>query len=71
MLRSLLIHVVLVLLAALAACAQTGADRIQGTVKDATDAVIPDAGIVAEQMETGTRFTTTSLCMERTLCLCR
>ena len=47
-------------LTAFAASAQTGAGCIQSTVKDTTDAVIPNARIVAEHLETGTRFTTLS-----------
>jgi hypothetical protein len=48
------------LLAGLSATAQTGAGRIQGTVKDTTDAVIPNARIVALHVETGTSVTTQS-----------
>lgn len=40
--------------------AQTGAGRIQGTVKDASGAIIPNAKIVAVQVETGNSFETVS-----------
>src|ERR1044071_4851040 len=50
----------LLLLAALPLAAQTGAGRIQGTVKDTTDAVIPNARITAEHIETRTSLTTQS-----------
>src|SRR6266576_4101371 len=37
---------------------QTGAGRIQGTVKDSSGAVIPKANVTAEHVETGTSFQT-------------
>src|SRR5437763_11239925 len=40
--------------------AQTGAGRIQGTVKDASGAIIANAKVTAEQVETGNRFDTQS-----------
>ena len=40
--------------------AQTGAGSIQGTVKDSSGAVIPDAKVAAEQIETGNSFNTQS-----------
>src|SRR5579883_331688 len=46
------------LLISLPLTAQTGAGRIQGTVKDSTDAVLPNARVLAEHVETGTSFTT-------------
>ncbi len=48
------------LLAAGALLAQTGAGRIQGIVKDASGAVIPNARIAAEHVETGTTVETVS-----------
>jgi len=48
------------LVCALPLAAQTGGGRIQGTVKDASDAVIPNARVVAEHVETGTSLTTQS-----------
>src|SRR4051794_37581631 len=40
--------------------AQTGAGRIQGTVKDASGAVVPNAHVRAEDIETGNSFNTES-----------
>ena len=40
--------------------AQTGLGSIQGTVKDPTDAVVPNAAVVAVHVETGSTFKTTS-----------
>jgi len=45
-------------MAAGALLAQTGAGRIEGTVKDASGAVIPNAKVVAEHVATGNRFHT-------------
>ena len=41
-----------------AAYGQTGLGQIQGTVKDATAAVIPKAGLALESIQTGNRFQT-------------
>src|SRR6476469_8453652 len=40
--------------------AQTGAGRIQGTVKDASGAVVPNARVTAEDIATGNGFNTQS-----------
>lgn len=40
--------------------AQTGVGQIQGTVRDATGAVIPNAAIVLEHVQTGNKFQTTT-----------
>src|ERR1700730_7744904 len=40
--------------------AQTGVGQIQGTVSDASRAVIPKASLVLEQIQTNARFQTTS-----------
>jgi len=45
-------------MAAGALLAQSGAGRIEGTVKDASGAVIPNARVVAEHVETGNSFHT-------------
>lgn len=52
----------LMLLAALAfaLAAQTGAGRVQGTVKDSSDAVVPGAAVAMENLATGNRFQTQS-----------
>src|SRR5436309_485618 len=50
--------VCMVLLTSLALRAQVGAGSIQGTVTDSSGAVIPNATIVAEHLETANTFRT-------------
>src|SRR5690242_1648796 len=40
--------------------AQTGAGQIQGTVRDATGAVVPSAAVVLEHVQTGNKYQSTS-----------
>src|SRR5438874_1398936 len=51
---------IVILLAFGVLLAQSGAGRIQGTVKDASGAVISNAKVLAEQVETGNSFHTES-----------
>jgi len=54
----LLTSVVVFLALACHAAAQTGAGSIQGIIRDTSQAVIPAAEVVAEQVETGQKFET-------------
>ena len=55
-----LLFLLAVLLAATSLAAQTGVGQIQGTVRDATGAVVPNASITLVQTQTGRELHTTS-----------
>src|SRR4051794_18769781 len=60
MLKRLLLSALAIVLSADMQFAQTGVGQIQGTISDATGAVLPGAAVALEHTQTGNKFQTTS-----------